>query len=364
MKAEGITKRGDSYYVAIRLGGGRWYRRSFPTQAAAIAARDKARDDARRGRIVPDARTSRLTVADVATEYLDATAPANNRSRRKRANDWRAIDAVFGNTPITMLRAADVQLWIDSAQEAPNTLGPRLGLLRAIIDHAVMAEMVPANVARTAQLRRTRRSGRKVAPALDDVLAWIDGLDHRYQIVAWLELGLGLRSGEARGLRLANVCTTTGRVLVDRQLAYTPGGGHQHEPPKADSAGRLMADARLIDLILAHVEQYGLGPDGEIASSSTGRALGETTWTSAMRRASIASDVKMTGHKLRHAFASYAIAAGHDAAAVSSDLRHSDPTTTWRYYVHPENEPTVTGSRTVMDRVVRKPSARGHLRAV
>ena len=385
--AECIWRRGDRYKVRVRLGDGQVFVRTFGSLGEARAARDKARDDSRAGRTVMNAKTSKVTVAELAEAYLAGSAPNwSQRTIDLHASEWRSLAPTFGRRRVVELRPSHVSDWLAkvSAEKAANTVTGQLGLLRSILDRGAADLGIP-NVARLVKRPRgkgARQAKRRTAYTPEQMAAVVAAAQPRYRIAVLLGLGLGLRSGELRGLTLDRVDTRTGRVLIDRQLLRIGAGedfpaedrldeypSHGFGPPKTDSSvGVVLADRELLREIAEHVETFGTGPRGLIVTGHRGQPLDSSQWSREMRRISAVSGVELRGHDLRHTRGSWALSVpGTTIVDVALDLRHS-PAMAVRTYLHAEEPADASRSAAMMARlnagVARKPRARGHLRAV
>ena len=319
-----------------------------------------------------------VTVGDAARAYLETQAARwKPRTRRRYGFDWQAMADTFDTTPIVDLTALDVQVWLDESVAAAGpkgigTIRNRLGLLRQLLDYAMLGpvgRVVKGNVAKSAKLHAAPREYRVYAPEASDVIALIDALDDRYRIVGWLSFLLGLRNGEARGLLYSDVVKDVSggaRITINWQTNHDETGARYLDTPKAGSRGVIYANDFLVAKIDAHVERYGLGPNGEIVTSIQGAEMSYNSWDSARRRAVAKSGVRLTAHQLRHARACFAAAAGQTAVEIARDLRNS-PATAERYYIHAPAEPTSTGVDAAMRAIAptaRTARARRGLRAV
>lgn len=369
------------YDVKVRLADGSTFQpRGFPTIREAEDALIEAKADALAGRPVRNRALLKVTVGELATAHLTAGKPDwSFASARKYRYDWKAMEATFGAKRLTELTSTDVGDWLtaQTAAYAPDTVAGRIGLLRTILDRGADQYGV-MNVARLVKRKRSRNAKTRVrrralAPA--DAATILDVITPRYRILAMLCLGLGLRSGEARGLTLDRVDFDTGEVVIDRQLVRRDVDDPWDRPDDQwlvdklgfaalktpNSYATLTADDTVLDAIRAHVDlpahrnRFGL-----IATTSMGTPVSDFPWSHALGRVRDATGLVFVGHELRHTAGQWLYDATLDLGVVAAFLR-DDVDTVRKVYVHQRAE--ASSSSTIMAGLAAcKPRARGHLR--
>jgi integrase len=151
---------------------------------------------------------------------------------------------------------------------------------------------------------------------------------------AWWATALyaGLRSGELRALRWS-------RVDLDARLIHVlrswDDGGEEVEPKTPGSKRRVPVVPRLATLLERHRELTGRSGDDLVF----GRTAGAPPERSTIRRRARAAwaDAKLepiTVHQARHTCASFLIAAGANAKALSVILGHASIAITFDRYGH------------------------------
>jgi integrase len=158
---------------------------------------------------------------------------------------------------------------------------------------------------------------------------------HDYTPLLGLVARLGLRLGEALGLRWEDFDKDNGVLHVRRQWLAT----REYGPTKTPAGVRRIAlPADLRDELIALRLRSRHSGDGEpVFSSRTGSPLGHRNvsrrgFEAARDEASLPEE--LTFHDLRHAAASRLIAGGLDVVTVAGVLGHDDATTTLRLYAH------------------------------
>lgn len=318
-------------------------RRGFASQAEAKKWRDIEVGKVSRGNAV-DPRDSAMTVgaafeswiSDYRRDPLTASSTIESKSSM-----WRAsLAPAFATMPLSYVNKVNVRRWqMDrlNAGKAPSTVNNEHATLSLILDHAIDLGALDRNYAK--EVRRVSKGGltRKALPDADTIARLMAAIEPRYLIVLNLALYAGLRSGEARGLRITDVvrngdgtCTLSVTEQLDRQ--------GNRAAPKGRRARTVIESEFVADLIAAHVAFYGTGPLGEVVTHEKGNALNYNTWRDIWVRTVRAAGVTLPKgrgvHLLRHAYASYAIADRKDPAQVAANLGHAQVSTTFAYYVH------------------------------
>ena len=157
-------------------------------------------------------------------------------------------------------------------------------------------------------------------------------------------LAIGLRQGEALGLRWKDVDLTKRHVRVQHTLQRV---GHEYvlTPPKTAQSRRTIAlPAFAIDALLAHRDRQAFERQRAVEwgdrfdlvfTTVSGHPLHGPTVTKRFQRLLRAADVApMRFHDLRHSCASLLLAQGVPLSTIMDTLGHSTITTTRDVYVH------------------------------
>lgn len=217
-------------------------------------------------------------------------------------------------------------------------------LLRAALQHAVREDLLPRNVARQVQVAAGERH--EIQPltlveAQDLLAAAAKERLHALYVVA---LGLGLRRGEALGLRWQDVDLDLG-VLRVRQTVQRAGGRLVFSPPKTPRSRRTIPLAPpLVEALRAHRRrqdaermdagerwrEHGLifttGLGTPIEPRNLNRSFGLLCDAAGVRRIRL--------HDLRHSCATFLLAQGVDLRTIMEILGHSAIAVTSNIYAH------------------------------
>ena len=361
--------RWDVFY---RDPDGRQHRKAFERRAAAARFASTVEADKLRGTYLdPDA--GRVSFKSYADGWL--AAQTFDPSTREAVELRLRLHAypTLGSRQLRTVRPSTIQAWLRSLEHLSASYRRVIYVnVASVFAAAVDDELLAKNPCRAASVSRPRVDQRKVIPwERDAVVAVRDALPERYQIVATLAAGLGLRQGEVFGLSPDDVDFLRGRVEVRRQVKLFADGSQVFALPKGRKVrtvplpgsvrGALAAylarfPAQTVTLPYEHVD----GPLEAVrlvVTSRESKALSRNyfnghVWKPALRAAGV-PDARTNGlHGLRHWFASVLLDAGESIKAVSEYLGHTDAGFTLRTYTHlmPSSEER---SRRAVDAVLR-----------
>jgi integrase len=338
-------------------------RRTFHDPAEAKGWRRDALIALRRGRPVQAQRSDRLR--DVAATWLDGARRGTIRTRSgdeykpaairsyERALRLRVLDRLdedgqrvggLGDEPIDQISRVDLQDLVDElvkAGHAESTIEATLIPVRAIFRREVARGRLKVNPTTGLELPRAdRRRDRIAAPdEAGRLLAALDGDDRALWATA---MYAGLRRGELRALRVDRVDLEANVIRVERGWDDLEGeiatkGRNRRKVPLPQALrehllSRLMRSGRRgDDLLFGETATVPLAP-----KKLTDRA--DAAWQAAKLD-------RITLHECRHTYASFMIAAGVNAKALSEYMGHSSIVVTIDRYGHlmPGNEDEAAG---------------------
>lgn len=234
----------------------------------------------------------------------------------KRANslarDRQAL-AVFmpslGSRALATITPIDVQAVVDarSREVATATLRRDVAALRAVLNAAVDADLIVRSPARKVALPRVRPPDR-VLLSPEELVRLADAVPARYRALVLVAGVLGLRWGEAVGLRVCDIDFLRRTVTVAQVVEEV--AGHVRvitgEAKSSDSLRTIAAPAFLLDELARHLAEHRhraaldhtapvfVGPREGILR----RRFAERTFKPAVARAGL--DPSLTFHGLRH----------------------------------------------------------------
>lgn len=171
--------------------------------------------------------------------------------------------------------------------------------------------------------------------------------DDRYGLALRLCLALGLRRGEACGLRDTDLDLDRSILSVRGTLTYAVGSGIAYGDAKTEAGTRTIElPASLVHAIRAHVEQreFERAAMGDVWQDSgylfvgptRGQAINPNVLSQACKRvlkaAGLDSTIRL--HDMRHSYASFLHAEGVPMRDISAALGHANTSITQNLYVH------------------------------
>ncbi len=252
---------------------------------------------------------------------------------------------VLGERAVGDLRPVDIQARVSdwSKRLAPRTVRRVYGTLRAVLNHAVLRELIGRFPCRGIQLPSVEPVERPLlTPA--DLVAVAEALGPSYGAMAYVGAVLGLRWGECAGLRVGRIDFERSVVTVAEQVTRGPGGTAAVGPPKSTAGRRtLAAPPALMAILSAHLTHRGLSPndhDAFVFTGPDGEQLDYSNWLHriwypARRQAGIEW---LQFHDLRRANATGLVIEGVDIKTTQTRLGHTDPRLTLSIYAQAVSE--------------------------
>lgn len=322
-------------------------RRTFRTLAEAKAWRQEAQVALRKGQLRAPTKT---TLAEASDEWLraatagivrtrsgDAYKPAALRTYRQALN--KHLLPRLGRLRLSAISRNHVQDLADelvATGAAPSTVRNAILPLRAIYRRATSRDEVAVNPTLKLDLPAVRARRERVARP-QEAAALIDALSLTDRALWATALYAGLRRGELRALRWSDIDLTSNLITVERSWDAVAG---PIEPKSRSGRRRVPLSNTLRRHLLSHRLQQG-SREGLIFTSRTGRPFDPATAAARARKAWQAAGLEPIGlHECRHTYASFMIAAGVNAKALSSYMGHASITITLDRYGHlmPGNE--------------------------
>ncbi len=262
---------------------------------------------------------------------------------------------ILGDRYLSEIQPSTIQSWLRTlADLAPTYRKVVFANVSTVFTAAVDDELLPKNPCKAPSVRKPRSDPKKLVPwSRRRVLAVRDELPERYQLVAWLGAGLGLRQGEIFALSPDDIDFEAGEVHVRRQVKLFSSNRQVFGLPKGRKTRKVPLPDAVADAISTSMTAHPpveitlpwMVLDGKPTTVSLllpTRERGALNrnyfntyiWRPALTRAGV-PDLRENGcHALRHFFASTALHEGETIRAVSEYLGHADPGFTLRTYTH------------------------------
>lgn len=225
--------------------------------------------------VVVEAEIARGHHVDPAGRRLTFEAWAEQWLKRpgKRANslvrDRQAL-AVFmpalGSRTLPSITPVDVQALVDArgGDVSPATLRRDVAALRAVLNAAVDADLIARSPARRVRLPRVRPPERSTLGS-DELMRLADAVPSRYRALVLVGGVLGLRWGEAIGLRVCDIDFMRRTVTVSQVVEEVAGQIRvlAGEAKTSDSLRTVAAPAFLIEELARHLAEHRTDAAGE-----------------------------------------------------------------------------------------------------
>ncbi|MEU1663660.1 site-specific integrase [Streptomyces sparsogenes] len=361
--------------------------RSFPDGQLAAAKRwlAKAQSESEKGEFI-DPRDGNILLRDYVENHwwparTGDPATLEGVSRRVR----NQILPYLGSTPLRQIKVGTLREWLKDLEGviSPGTAVTTWGYLSNMLECAVDDERIAKNPCKAKTIKAPKKPENKArAWSRERVKAVRDALSERYQILADLGVGAGLRQGEAFALDVDEDLDMERGVIYVRRQVRTVGGKLVFSLPKGNKTRTVPMPLYLAARIAAHKEAYPpqlvtlpwkdpRPPQTKLeekeraprthrllVTNSNGGAVRKDMWNhNHWKRALAAAGVipqptkrkRKSGrgvelvygpgheygfHCLRHTFASVQLDARENPVAVSKWLGHADASITLRVYGH------------------------------
>lgn len=357
-----MTRRGPNEGTIHLRGDGRWVaalhlgyddrghrRRKYvygKTRAEVASKLQRAQQELGDGVAPPP---ERLTVGQLLESYLDAV---RNSVRPSTQRSYEGIVAVhlrpaLGRIRLRELSVTDVQRLLNSrhvAGRSARTVERIRAVLRQALGQALRQGLVGRNVA---SLARPPRVLRRQVDTLDPDAArafLAATLGTRDEALYAVALALGLRQGEALGLRWQDVDLETGEIRITHALQRVNSKLELVEPKSLSSRRRIPLPAVVASALRDHRRRQ-LGDrlvsgsrwidNGLVFATRDGKALDGRNVTRRFQAALATAGLpRMRFHDLRHSCASLLLAQGVSPRVVMETLGHSQVSLTLNTYAH------------------------------
>lgn len=251
----------------------------------------------------------------------------------------RFVVPELGHLRLSAITRKRVQELVDKLARtdmAPATVANSIIPLRVIFRQAIDREEVHVNPTMRLRLPRDRRRRERIAEPRE-VEALLEPLDDRHRLIWSFAVYTGLRKGELQALRWENIDLDAGILRVEH--SFDPKAGLV--APKSESGRRRVPIPQVLAPSLHAQLATGPGKTDFVLANSNGNPFcGSNVYRVSHRQWDKAGLKRLGFHEARHTYASFMIAAGVNAKALSTYMGHSSITITIDRYGHlmPGNE--------------------------
>ena len=253
----------------------------------------------------------------------------------------------LGSKPLGQLTASDLREFLGAKRregKSAATVKQIHAIIRSALQHAMREDLVPRNVAKLVVVSNPVR--KEVEPLTPEeakkLLKAAKG--HDWEALWTLYVGLGLRRGEALGLRWSDVDLENGRLRIVQSLQRSRGELRLKSPKTDTSRRRIVLPAFCIDALTRHrtserekLASLGLpiGPTTLVFTSQAGTPIEPRNVNRAFEALLKKAELRRVKlHDLRHTCASLLLAEGVAPRVVMELLGHSAIAVTMNSYSH------------------------------
>lgn len=270
-------------------------------------------------------KASKISVNELLNSYfaLSHTNPVTIRQARYHACH---ITSVFGGRQASLLTRKDMLNFAEAQKLsglAQSTINRRVSILRAALNWAVRNGLLTNNP--LSDLRMPRARSRRIAPPTpQEAEAILVAAAPHVQRVVILGFYLGARVGASELFKLEWKSVDLENAIIWMPNAHKGDSRTERFVPVKKDILRILASWQTHDKQNghSHVINWGGNPLRSIARA----------WQTALRKAGIVRRIRP--YDLRHAFATYSLAANGDIGATSKNMGHTDATMILRVYQH------------------------------
>ena len=372
------TKDGRIFYeITVSRGRGkarltrRWYppdgwsRRAIERELAAVAAEFERQSDA--GEVVSRAEQKEREAkeAEEAAKiltfqqygervFMPSKTITMSEAGRNNYQGYlnRRIYPVIGNMKISEITPAQITellLGLQSEGKAHGTVMKVYTILHSLFKMAYRGDVVERNPMDKVDRPKPRKDEIQKtgveALSVVEVRRIIECLNTeplKWRAYVRLMIDTGIRRGECCAVRWSNVDFQTGAVLIDGNVGYTPQKGVYLDTPKNSRVRTVYPGEETMGLLRQlqeEQEKNGLSSVWVFTRDGSTDLMNPGCVTAYFQSFSARYGIQaFHPHKLRHTFASLAIANGADVASVAEAMGHSDKSVTLRVYTHSTQE--------------------------
>jgi integrase len=338
--------QGRRWQVIYQLDGKERPGGTYDTKAAADAQLTKIKSDLQRGEWVDPSDTT--TVAEWMRIWADQQDVCKRTADRYDRDIRNHIEGTaFGARPLNKLRVSDARDW--QKRRAALLAVSSLTVVVRMVSSAFRAAradhlMGPSPFAKVQLPEWTMK--RFVPLRTEQVEAVVNKVGRRYRCILIVQAGLGLRCGEALGLRLKDVDFLQHEVHIRKQ-ADPDDTGELIDLKTPSSERTLPLPDGVARELSAHIKAFPVGTgkgeaEGLLFHTSSGRPLSRSAYHTrifkgavrALHKADPTYPLETSSHDLRHYYATTLLDAGESMVAVAELLGHQDATMVMKVYGH------------------------------
>jgi integrase len=275
----------------------------------------------------------------------------------------------LGNRPLSTISPLDVRGLVEGMAEglAPATVRTNYGVLRAILNASVEAELLARSPCRGIRLAPDEHREQPTRTP-DDLKRLESAMPEQYEVMVPLGGVLGLRWSEVVALRVGRIDFLRSTITI-AEAAPEVDGRPTPGNPKSKAGNRTIAVPPFVmDQLAQHLARRGLSaahadalvfvsPGGGLLRASNFR---NRVWGPAIRAAGLDG---LTFHGLRHVATSLMVETGEHPRVVQHRLGHSTASLSMELYAHVSDDADRAAARRLEELFSLPRGTRGAQRA-
>jgi integrase len=243
----------------------------------------------------------------------------------------------FGNRALSSLSPSDIRLFVSSMEDAklaPRTVRSHYGVLRALLNAAVVEDLIAVTPCRGIRLPEVRKTAKPIA-SVEDVVRLAIAVPTEYAPAIYLA-ALGLRMQEVCGLKVKGIDFLRRILTVELTVNEVEGKVVYGEGKTLSAARTFHVPSSTIDMLAEHLRRTGrTDPEAFVLQSPDGGPMRpsnfrERVYKPALKAAGL--PMALTPHRLRHSAGDHMRENGEDLQTIQKRLGHASIRTTADIY--------------------------------
>jgi len=284
----------------------------------------------------------KLTLFEFVDEVWAGTLTVRKQTKRSYQGDLnKHILPEFGDVVMASIKPVDIEKWAVMLHEvkglSERMVEKQVNMLAQILKKALENDYLHATPFAKIKRPKAKKRNKVIPLTYEQVEKLASILPKQYRLIVWIGYYTAMRPSEALGVTWEQLNFSTNQIVIDRQLSRDPSFIHEPEGLKTDASYRTIGFAKdLQSLIRAHVDEFGLGPEGLLLKSRTGKAWRYHDAAQMFRAAAKKVGLKPGEglHQLRHTCVSVLIASGANFKQIQAWVGHASITETLDTYGH------------------------------
>ncbi len=236
----------------------------------------------------------------------------------------------FGNRLIKEITSIDIQRFINELGKkgyAKHTISLRKIVASLIFDYAILKDLVKINPVTVVKIPKNAPVTTRELPPDNEIEKVKQSVDATFGLFPYLILYTGCRRGEALALTYEDIDFNKNTISVNKVVVFENGAPKIHHRAKSKSGIRIVPLLIPLKNVLDQNKSgYIFNIDGQLPTLSQYNML----WNKYRKE----TNVTLSPHPLRHAFATICYDAGIETKDASKILGHSKIELTLNVYTH------------------------------